>query len=144
MYVIQPHEPMLDAQGRDSPPSMTLDSDRRVYGLQDLAGMTGGEFLRLTGAGTSVFGRIADELSSHYLMGFEPRSGEQTASLTRFRIESSRRGVSIRARPTFIVDDPKRAAPTPMCSRACCAKRTPAATCRSARRRLPSATPIRE
>jgi len=63
MYVIQPHEPMLDAQGRDSPPSMTQDSDRRVYGLQDLAGVTGGEFVRLTGAGTSVFTRIADELS---------------------------------------------------------------------------------
>jgi len=114
MYVIQPHEPMLDAQGRDSPPSMTQDSDRRVFGLQDLAGVTGGEFLRLAGTGNLVFTRIADELSSHYLLGFEPRSGEQDGKPHKIQIETTRRGVTIRARPTFIVDDPKRAPPTPM------------------------------
>ncbi|MGZ7212452.1 hypothetical protein ACXWOF_09995, partial [Streptococcus pyogenes] len=49
MYVIQPHEPMLDAQTRDQPSTMGLDADRRVHGLRDLAGVTGGEFVRLAG-----------------------------------------------------------------------------------------------
>jgi VWFA-related protein len=113
MYVIQPLEVMNDAQTRDSPTTMSIDTDRRTEGLRDLAGMTGGDFVRLAGAGVSVFTRIADELSSHYLMGFEPRSGEQDGKPHKIQIESSRPGVSIRARPTFIVDDPKRAAPTP-------------------------------
>ena len=113
MYVIQPHEPTNDAQMRDSPPSAGIDNDRRTDGLRDLAGMTGGEFLRLAGTGNLVFTRIADELSSHYLIGFEPRSGEQDGKPHKIEIESSRKGVTIRARPTFIVDDPKRAGPTP-------------------------------
>lgn len=112
-YVIQPHEATNDAQMRDSAPSAGLDGDRRTEGLRDLAGMTGGEFVRLAGTGNLVFTRIADELSSHYLIGFEPRSGEQDGKPHKISIESSRKGVTIRSRPTFIVDDPKRAAPTP-------------------------------
>ena len=113
MYVIQPHENINDAQMRDSATTGGLDGDRRTEGLRDLAGMTGGDFLRLAGAGVSVFTRIADELSSHYLIGFEPRAGEQDGKPHKIQIESSRPGVSIHARPTFIVDDPKRAGPTP-------------------------------
>ena len=48
--------------------------------------------------------------SSHYLMGFEPRSGEQDSKFAKIQIESLRRGVY--SRLTFIVDDPKRG-PTP-------------------------------
>lgn len=114
MYVIQPHEPILDAQVRDSPPSMTMDSDQRLGGLRDLAGITGGEFLRLTGTGIPVFTRIANEISSHYLLGFEPRSREQDGKPRKIQIQTTRRNVTIRARPTFVLDDPKRAGPTPM------------------------------
>ena len=114
MFVIQPHEPMLDAQQRDSPPSMTMDAGERITGLRDLAGVTGGEFIRLAGTGILPFGRIVDQLSAYYLIGFEPRSGEQDGKPHKIQIETTRKGVDIRVRPSFVADDPRRAPPTPM------------------------------
>ena len=114
MFVVQPHEPMLDAMNRDQSPSMTKDAEVRLTGLRDLAGVTGGDFYRLAGTGLPVFTRIADELSSHYLLGFEPRSGEQDGKPHKIQIDTTRRGVTIRARPTFVLDDPSRTPPTPM------------------------------
>jgi VWFA-related protein len=114
MFVIQPHEPMVDLTARDQPPTAGLDADQRLTGLRDLAGVTGGEFVRLAGTGIPVFTRIANELSSHYLIGFEPRSGEQDGKPHKIQLEISRPGVTLRVRPTFIVDDPKRTPPSPM------------------------------
>ncbi len=111
LFVIQPNEPRLDATIRNEPTTSTVDSARRLEGLEDLAGATGGELLRLSGLGDTAFRRIADLISAHYLLGFEPRAGEQNGKPHAMEVTTKRPGVTLRVRPTFVVDDPLRAPP---------------------------------
>ncbi len=111
LFVIQPNEPRLDATARNEPTTSTVDSARRLEGLEDLAGATGGELLRLSGLGDTAFRRIADLISAHYLLGFEPRTGEQNGKPHTMEITTKRPGVTLRVRPAFVVDDPLRAPP---------------------------------
>ena len=115
MFVVQPHDTIATSERRDSSTTTTADMNIRVTGLQDLAGVTGGELFRMSGTGDLVFGRIADQISSHYLIGFEPRSEDYNGKPHKIQISTSRRDVDIRARPMFILDDRKAdAGPPPM------------------------------
>jgi len=114
MFVIQPHEALLDATARDQPPTMTIDNMHRLTGLEHLAGVTGGDLLRVTGLGDAAFTRIADQISAYYLLGFEPKRGEQNGKAHSIRITTTRPRVSIRTRPTFVLDDPDRTPPAPL------------------------------
>ena len=113
MFVVQPHDTIADASVRDAPTSLARDIDHRKTGLEDLAGVTGGEMFRMSGAGDLVFRRIADQISSHYLIGFEPQGDDRNGKPHKIQITTSRRAVDIRARPLFVVDDPKKAPPAP-------------------------------
>jgi VWFA-related protein len=108
LYVVQPHQAMLDATARGVPPNLAQDDDLRHGGLEDLAGATGGALFRLAAAGDRAFARIADEISAYYLLGFEPRAAERDGKPHRIEVTTTRPGVLVRARPTFIVDDPAR------------------------------------
>jgi VWFA-related protein len=114
IFVIQPHEALLDATTRDQPPSMTLDTNHRLAGLQDLAAVTGGELFRLSGDGDTAFTRIADQISGYYLLGFEPKRAEQNGKPHAIQITTTRPRVTIRTRPMFVADDPNRAAALPL------------------------------
>lgn len=114
MFVIQPDEVLFDAAIRDQPPSATKDNMERLTGLEDLAGVTGGETFRLSGTGTGVFRRIADTISAHYLLGFEPQPNERDDKPHKLELTVARQGVSLRVRPSFIIDDPKRPPPPPL------------------------------
>ena len=114
VFIVQPHDTLADAGSRDQPPSATADINRRVGGLEDLAGVTGGELFRMSGLGDLLFGRIADQISSHYLLGFEPRTDEVNGRPHKIEIAATRANVSIRARPMFIVDDARRTPPPPL------------------------------
>jgi VWFA-related protein len=108
LYVVQPHESMMDTQNRNSVATLTKDNDLRLEGLEDLAGVTGGVLFRLSGLGDTAFTRIADEVSAYYLLGFEPRSQERDGKRHKIEISTKRQKVLIRARPGFIIDEPDR------------------------------------
>lgn len=104
-YVVQPHESMMDTQNRNSVATLTKDEELRREGLEDLAGVTGGVLLRLSGLGDTAFTRIADEVSAYYLLGFEPRSQERDGKRHKIELATKRPKVLIRARPGFIIDE---------------------------------------
>jgi VWFA-related protein len=110
LYVVQPHEPLMEVIGRNSNATLNKDADLRLEGLEDLAGVTGGVLFRLSGAGDNVFTRIADEVSAYYLLGFEPRPQERDGKRHRIELTTKRAGVLVRARPGFIIDQPDKAA----------------------------------
>jgi VWFA-related protein len=113
LFVIQLHRAAVDALARNTPPERTNDGARLLGGLQDLAGATGGELFRLSGASDPVFTRIADQMSAYYLVGFEPRRDERDGKAHRIEITTRRRDVTIHVRPTFVLDDPDRLPPAP-------------------------------
>jgi VWFA-related protein len=110
LYVVQPHETMMDTLNRNSNASLTKDMELKLEGLEDLAGVTGGVLFRLSGAGDNTFARIADEVSAYYLLGFEPGARERDGKRHKIELTTKRPGVLIRARPGFIIDEPDRTA----------------------------------
>jgi VWFA-related protein len=108
LYVVQPQESQMDSLGRNSNATLTKDTDMRIEGLEDLAGVTGGVLFRLSGLGDNVFSRIADEVSAYYLLGFEPREQERDGKRHKIEIATKRPRVLVRARPGFVIDEPDR------------------------------------
>src|SRR6185503_16469310 len=113
MFVVQPHETAVDNTVRNEP-TRGNESILKLAGLEDLAGVTGGELFRLSGLGDTAFTRIADEMSGYYLLGFEPKKSEQDGKAHGVQIVTTRKDVTIRARPAFYYDDPARARAEPL------------------------------
>jgi VWFA-related protein len=99
LYVIQPHN-FSGASGFSSAPNEGLDNWGQK-GLEDFTGVTGGELFRLSGTADAIFDRIARESSAYYLAGFAVEDADRTGKVRRIRIEVTRPGVIVRARPSF-------------------------------------------
>jgi len=75
-------------------------------GIEDLAGATGGELFSPSGTADAILERVARESSAYYLLGFEPTAGEINGKSHKIGLSVSRPGVTIRARPDFVIDKP--------------------------------------
>lgn len=104
LYVLQPDHPTFAVTGRDEPPTIEKDLDLQKEGLQDLATRTGGVFRTISGNGESTYVQIADETSAYYLLGFEPTPGERDGKLHKIELTTTRKGVTVRTRPGFVID----------------------------------------
>jgi len=108
-FVIQPHQFLLDAAVMRMPGFFGHPGDDNVGhyladqlgGLRDVAGVTGGESFRLSGFGDPVFARIERETSAHYVLSFAPIAAERDDKLHKIAVTTGRKGIDIRARPTF-------------------------------------------
>lgn len=72
-------------------------------GLESLAGVTGGELVRMLGNSRGAFTRVARETSAYYLVTFEPEASEQNGSSHRVDLRVGRAGVKVRARPEVTI-----------------------------------------
>jgi hypothetical protein len=75
--------------------------DGQLDGLQDVAGVTGGELFRLSGTADAVFTRIRMETSAYYVLAFAPLASEADGKPHTIQIRLDRKGVTVRARPSF-------------------------------------------
>ncbi len=72
-------------------------------GLDQVAGQTRGSMSVVNGDGKIAFDRLGRELSGYYLLGFEPNEADRTGRERRIKVEVKTRGLTVRARPTFVV-----------------------------------------
>lgn len=75
-------------------------------GIEDLAGVTGGELFSPSGTVDAILERVGRESSAYYLLGFEPTASEINGKSHKIGLAVSRTGVTIRARPEFVIDKP--------------------------------------
>jgi len=87
LYVIQAEE------------TVTTQSD----GLESLAGVTGGQVLRLAVAGESPIDRAARETSAYYLASFDPDPKERDGQDHRLEVRLSRSDVHLRSRTVLTI-----------------------------------------
>ena len=91
------------------PRSATQDA-----GFESLAGVTGAEFVRLTGSPQASVARLLRETAAYYVATFEPEPSERSGQALRVELRSTRDKVKLRGRPA--VEIPKtvaRAAASP-------------------------------
>jgi VWFA-related protein len=103
-FVVQPDESMFDADKPKTFGGFSEDSEL-AQGLEQLAGLTRGEYFKVSTSGAGAFARIAREISGYYLLGFEPTEADRTSRDRRIKVEVKRRGVTVRARATYAVAD---------------------------------------
>lgn len=110
LNVVRPAPEMFSVADRGAPPSRNLD-DAHKLGLEMLAGTLRGGFYQVVGNGAAAFERISTELSGHYLLGIAPVSEDRTGRERRLRVEVNRKGLTIRARPNFVIREDSVEAP---------------------------------
>lgn len=111
-YVIQPHNFAVDAgfkaRGQERVDLKSLDNDRyttvgsQTRALAGLATMVGGRFLQLSGKSEPIFDRIVRETSGYYALAFETEPQDRDDKPRSVEVSTTRPGVTLRARRTFL------------------------------------------
>lgn len=104
MYVIQVNAPSFDVNRRGQPADEQGDLGRRLSGLEDVAGVTGGELFRPSAGVDAVMTTIDAATSAYYLLAFEPTEKERDGKYHRIEVSAARKNVRIKARSGFQVD----------------------------------------
>ena len=71
--------------------------------LIELAGRSGGQLLRADTLGSlpDAFAKIAAELRTQYAIGYYPTNKERNGKLRKIKVDTTRKGVALRARPGY-------------------------------------------
>jgi hypothetical protein len=100
-YVIQPEDLMIAPGASFS--GAAKGSDNPLEGIENLAGVTGGQRLSLAAGGDGTLIRIARETSAYYVLGFDAQPGDRNNASRQMDIRIGREGVSVRARPSVTI-----------------------------------------
>jgi VWFA-related protein len=104
LHIVRPAPSMMADASRAAAPGVGFSLDDYLLrdGLEQLAGQTRGRLLQIAaGTGAGVFERLNRELSGYYLIGFEPTEADRTGRQRRIKVQVRRKGLTVRARPTF-------------------------------------------
>jgi len=107
IHIIRPSQAFFDVEDQrgGSTSSRFFDDGLMSEGLEQVAGQTRGSMSTVTGSGEIAFDRLGRELSGYYLLGFEPTEADRTGKERRIKVEVNTRGLTVRARPTFVIRD---------------------------------------
>ena len=94
--------PMFDVAQSSRPTTPREDRNMQVTGLELLAGASRGELYRINVSAEYAFDRISRSLDGYYLLGVESRPDDRNGRRHRLSVKTTRRGVSIRSRRTFL------------------------------------------
>ena len=101
VYVLHMETPLFEAATDRLSPTVLKDVQVRGDGLARLAGSARGAVFRLVGSDPAPFARIANELSGHYLLAFEPLPSERDGRLHRIELSIAKGSGTVRARQAF-------------------------------------------
>jgi hypothetical protein len=90
-------------------------SSTQDAGFESLAGVTGAEFVRLTGNVQPAVSRLLRETAAYYVATFDPEPGERNGQALRVELKSGRDAVKLRTRPSIQMtkEAAAKAAPSP-------------------------------
>ncbi|MEZ5285617.1 MAG: VWA domain-containing protein [Vicinamibacterales bacterium] len=104
LHIVRPARSLMADASRAVAPGQSFSMDDYLLrdGLEQLAGQTRGRLIEISaGNGSGAFQRLTRELSGYYLIGFEPTDADRTGRQRRIKLQVRRRGLTVRARPTF-------------------------------------------
>jgi VWFA-related protein len=94
--------PQFDASQDRRPTTPRQDRELAVTGLESLAGASRGSLYRINTSADFAFNRISHSLDGHYLLGVESRPRDRDGKRHNISVKTTRRGVTIRSRRTFL------------------------------------------
>jgi len=104
IHIIRPGQSYFDVDDNAAPGvSRFFDDGLLSEGLEQLAAQTRGTLATVSGSANTAFDRLGRELAGYYLLGFEPSDGDRRGKEHRIRVQVKPRGLTVRARPTFVL-----------------------------------------
>ena len=104
IHIIRPGQSYFDVDNNSAPGvSRFFDDGLLAEGLEHLAEQTRGTLATVNASANSAFDRLGRELSGYYLLGFEPNDADRRGKEHRIRVQVKPRGLTVRARPTFVL-----------------------------------------
>ena len=94
--------PQFDASQSRRPTTPREDRDLQIAGLEMLAGAARGSLYRINVSADFAFDRISRSLDGYYLLGVESRPDDRNGRRHRIGVKTTRRGVTVRSRRTFL------------------------------------------
>ncbi|HJU42597.1 MAG TPA: VWA domain-containing protein [Vicinamibacterales bacterium] len=94
--------PLFDVAQSQRPTTPREDRNLQVSGLEQLAGASRGQLHRINTSADFAFDRISRSLDGYYLLGVESRADDRDGRRHRLSVKTTRRGVTIRSRRTFL------------------------------------------
>ena len=94
--------PMFDVAQSARPTTPREDRNLQVTGLEQLAGASRGNLYRINTTAEYAFDRISRSLDGYYLLAVESKPDDRNGRRHRLTVKSTRRGVTIRSRRTFL------------------------------------------
>ena len=82
-------------------------SDNPIEGIENLAGVTGGKMLALTGSADTALGRILRERAAHYVAAIAPDRNDRNGRSQQLDVRVKRPGVEVRSRPHITFPRPE-------------------------------------
>src|SRR6185369_9327356 len=101
LYGVRLSSPQYMATMTRTSPSREADQQMLLTGMDDLVGRGGGAVFPVGGNADLTFARVNREISAYYLLAFEPEADDRDGRNHDISVKVTRRGVSVRARPTF-------------------------------------------
>ena len=113
IHIIRPGQSYFDVDDNAAPGvSRFFDDGLLSEGLEQLAAQTRGTLATVSGSANTAFDRLGRELSGYYLLGFEPNDADRRGKEHRIRVQVKPRGLTVRARPTFVLREAETAIAT--------------------------------
>lgn len=105
IHIIRPGQSIFEMEDRGAPNTAGrfFDDALMSEGLEQVAAQTRGSMVTVHASSNAVFDRLGRELSGYYLIGFEPTDADRTGKERRIKVEVKPRGLTVRARPTFVI-----------------------------------------
>jgi hypothetical protein len=94
--------PRFDVTQASMPRTPREDRELQTAGLEQLAGASRGQLYRINTTAEFAFDKISHALDGYYLLGVEARADDRNGKRHRLGIKTSRKGVSIRSRRSFV------------------------------------------
>jgi VWFA-related protein len=105
IHIIRPGQSLFEIEDRGAPNTAGrfFDDALMSEGLEQVAAQTRGSMVTVHASSNALFDRLGRELSGYYLIGFEPTEADRTGKERRIKVEVKPRGLTVRARPTFVI-----------------------------------------
>ena len=104
IHVMRPGQSYFDVEDVSAPGLSRFFEDGLLSeGLEQLADQTRGTMATINASAGAAFDRLGRELSGYYLLGFEPTDADRRGKEHRIRVQVKPRGLTVRARPTFVL-----------------------------------------
>ena len=101
VYVIQPDDAAVRTTQTENIAGFGFTgSDNPLEGLENLAGVTGGERLHLA-TSADALGRVLLQSAAYYVASLEPQTSDRDGRMHRLEVRVTRPGVVVRARPSI-------------------------------------------